>query len=162
MPGPPPKPTAIKIATGNPGKRPLNRHEPKPGGIAVCPRHLPKIAKREFRRVNRELKVLGLSTALDNVPLAIYAEAYARWVEAKANVAKYGMVIKTSNGNPIINPYQSVVTRAEETIYRFAIQFGFTPAARTSLTVEPPSTTANPWADFEVKEDTTTEPRRPS
>ena len=28
-PGPKPKPTHLKVITGNPGKRPLNRHEPE-------------------------------------------------------------------------------------------------------------------------------------
>lgn len=39
--GPKPKPTAIKILEGNPGKRPLNLNEPKPQRIAPeCPVYL--------------------------------------------------------------------------------------------------------------------------
>ena len=32
MPGPPKKPTALKLVAGNPGKRALNKLEPKPRG----------------------------------------------------------------------------------------------------------------------------------
>ncbi len=37
MPGPPKKPTALKLVTGNPGKRPLNKKEPKPRGNLYDP-----------------------------------------------------------------------------------------------------------------------------
>jgi hypothetical protein len=41
MPGPPPKPTHLKLVTGNPGRRPLNKREPKPKpGIPSVPAHL--------------------------------------------------------------------------------------------------------------------------
>ena len=39
--GPAPKPTAIKKAEGNPGKRKLNTEEPQPlPGVPECPDHL--------------------------------------------------------------------------------------------------------------------------
>jgi len=50
--GPKPKPTAIKILEGNPGKRPLNLNEPKPLQIAPeCPDWLLAEAKKEWNRL---------------------------------------------------------------------------------------------------------------
>ena len=41
MPGPPPKPTKLKLLAGNPGKRPLNENEPEPEAVAPSvPAHL--------------------------------------------------------------------------------------------------------------------------
>ena len=46
-----PKPTAVKILEGNPGKRKLNEHEPQPQRKAPpCPKWLEPEAKKEWRR----------------------------------------------------------------------------------------------------------------
>ena len=60
MAGRKPKPTEMKRAQGNPGRRPLNNNEPKPTGIPQCPSHLNEVAKREWRRIAPELIALGL------------------------------------------------------------------------------------------------------
>ena len=50
--GPPPKPTALKRAEGNPGKRRLNDFEPQPLEIAPrCPPHLDELARQEWKRI---------------------------------------------------------------------------------------------------------------
>ena len=47
-----PTPTAIKELEGNPGHRPLNKHEPKPMKKApACPKSLSTEAKKEWRRL---------------------------------------------------------------------------------------------------------------
>jgi len=52
MSGPPPTPTSLKILKGNPGKRPLNKKEPKPKlEIPTCPAHLCPEGKGEWKRV---------------------------------------------------------------------------------------------------------------
>jgi phage terminase small subunit len=54
--GRPPKPTALKVLEGNPGKRPLNQNEPKPEKKAPnCPSWLLPDAKKEWRRLSKEL-----------------------------------------------------------------------------------------------------------
>ena len=43
-----PKPTALKLLEGNPGKRPLNEHEPiPPTGKIRCPSWLEEEAKKD-------------------------------------------------------------------------------------------------------------------
>ena len=47
-----PKPTAIKVLEGNPGKRPLNKFEPAPEKKAPpCPEWLNGEAKAEWERL---------------------------------------------------------------------------------------------------------------
>ena len=61
MAGRPPKPTALKALAGNPGKRPLNQAEPKfEARVMRAPAHLSDEAKREWRRVSKELVAVGL------------------------------------------------------------------------------------------------------
>ena len=58
-----PKPTAIKELEGNPGKRPLNKNEPKPEKTAPkCPTWLDKEAKKEWRRMSKSLEAIGILT----------------------------------------------------------------------------------------------------
>ncbi len=52
--------------TGNPGKRPLNAHEPRPEPAAPdCPPELNPIARQEWVRLTAELTKLNLITHLD-------------------------------------------------------------------------------------------------
>ena len=82
-PGPPPTPTNLKLLRGNPGKRKLNTNEPDPApAIPPCPSHLDKVAKKEWRRISKELLALGIISKLDRAALGGYCDAYGRWAEA--------------------------------------------------------------------------------
>ena len=51
-----PKPTAVKVLEGNPGKRSLNTGEPKPEKKAPrCPSWLEEEAKKEWKRMAKQL-----------------------------------------------------------------------------------------------------------
>lgn len=138
MPGPRPKPTALKIAAGNPGKRRLNDREPR---YAVskpsAPAHLDKIAKAEWRRISAILLSQGVISQADRAALAAYCVAYSRWAHAEENVRKYGTVLKGSNGGMFQSPYLPVANRAMEQMVRLASEFGLTPASRTKIKAEP-------------------------
>jgi phage terminase small subunit len=66
------------LVTGNPGKRPVNRAEPKPasGGLPTTPGELADEAKIEWRRVAQALHRLGLLTRVDRAALAAYCQVY--------------------------------------------------------------------------------------
>src|SRR5205085_7950964 len=73
-----PKPTRLKMLTGNPGKRPLNQDEPKPeASIPDCPPELSPAARQEWDRLAAELGALRMLTNLDRAALAAYCTAYA-------------------------------------------------------------------------------------
>ena len=58
-----PKPTAIKELEGNPGKRLLNADEPKPERkVPPCPKWLEPEAKKEWRRLSKQLEQIGVLT----------------------------------------------------------------------------------------------------
>jgi phage terminase small subunit len=73
-----PKPSLLKLVTGNPGKRPVNRAEPKPasGGLPTTPGELADESKIEWRRVAQALHRLGLLTRVDRAALAAYCQVY--------------------------------------------------------------------------------------
>jgi len=48
---------------------------------------------------------LNLLTIVDRATLAAYCQAWSRWVEAEANIQRFGAVIKTPKGLPLVNPY---------------------------------------------------------
>lgn len=56
-----PKPTALKILEGNPGKRPINENEPiPPKGTVKCPTWLEPEAKKEWKRLAPSLEAMGV------------------------------------------------------------------------------------------------------
>jgi phage terminase small subunit len=84
-----PKPTRLKVLTGNPGKRPLNDSEPGPEvAIPDCPGELGENARREWSRLVGELAALKLLTNFDRAALAAYCGAYALWAEATEAIQK--------------------------------------------------------------------------
>jgi P27 family predicted phage terminase small subunit len=124
---------------GNPGKRRINRREPKPQpGVPSCPEHLNEVARREWRRVTRELKAVGLVSKLDRAALAGYCDAYARWVEASNNLQQFGLILKSPSGFPIQSPYLAIVNRSLEQMRSFMVEFGMTPSSRCRIEVEQP------------------------
>jgi len=150
MAGRKPIPTAIKQLNGNPGKRPLNRNEPKFGTHGVtCPKHLDKTARAEWKRVSAELSTTGLLTTVDRAALAAYCAAWSRWVDAELNIQKFGTVIKSpKSGFPIQNPYVGIANTALDQMRKFAVEFGMTPSSRSRISTADGPTSGDPFADF--------------
>src|SRR5690349_10393596 len=129
-----PKPTRLKLLTGNPGKRPMNEHEPRPeAAIPDCPPELSPLARKEWDRLVVELNNLRMLTNLDRAALAAYCGAYALWAEATEALQKYGAMIKSPQGFPIQSPYLAIANRQAEIMMRIASEFGFTPASRSRI-----------------------------
>lgn len=91
-----PKPTAMKELEGNPGKHPLNTSEPKPNKKApACPKWLEPEAKKEWRRLAKQMEAIGILTEVDMAAFAGYCQAYARWKEAEEFITQHGTIVKT-------------------------------------------------------------------
>lgn len=151
--GPKPKPTHLKLVTGNPGKRALNTREPKPApGLPSPPGELSDEAKVEWGRVSEELHRIGLLTGIDRAALAAYCQAYARWVQAERAIARMaardeltgGLMIRTTNGNAIQNPLIGTANKAMSDMVRYATEFGMTPSARSRIQAEAPGAVQDP------------------
>jgi phage terminase small subunit len=111
----PAKPTALKIIQGNPGKRPLNKHEPQPRPGCVKPRFLKGKAAQVWKRYAPELERIGLLTSVDAEMFAGFCLLVAKMHTDFANM-----------------------TAAEISQMRLlAAAFGMEPSARARLSVRP-------------------------
>jgi len=129
-----PKPTALKVLEGNPGKRPLNVNEPKPINKApACPKWLDDDAKKEWRRLSKQLESLGVLTELDMAAFAAYCQSYSRWKSAEEFITKHGMIYKTSNGSWASVPQASESHKYFKDMARLCEQFGLTPSSRSRV-----------------------------
>ena len=129
-----PKPTALKILEGNPGKRQLNTKEPKPRKKAPkCPGWLNGEAKKEWRRLGKELEDLGLLTNIDMAAFAGYCQAFARWKEAEEFISKHGTIVKTPSGYWQQVPQVSIAQTYLKIMQKLCEQFGLTPSARSRI-----------------------------
>ena len=134
MQGRRPKPTAIKLLEGNPGKRALNHGEPKPRVVLPrAPEHLSDEEKVKWKVTVKELYPLGLITTIDQDALAMYCVIFVRWTKAEKMVREKGEIIKTAAGNVIQNPYLSIANRALEQLNKLGAEFGMTPSSRSRV-----------------------------
>lgn len=137
MPTPKPRPTKMKLLEGNPGRRPIPSGEPQPPvsfKVPAPPKHLSKSAKKEWKDISKKLHRLGLLTEIDYSALALYCQSYGRWVDAEEKLLQTSMVVKTSNGNPIHNPYLSIANTAMRDCHTYLTEFGMTPSSRSKVT----------------------------
>jgi P27 family predicted phage terminase small subunit len=137
MKGRKPTPTMLKVLSGNPGKRPLNEHEPvAPQGVPEPPAWLDAEAKAEWDRVTADLAGMGLLSRADRPALTALCVAWSRWVEAEAQVKKFGTVVKSpEKGFPMKSPYLSIADQALETMRKLMVEFGLTPSSRSRIKI---------------------------
>lgn len=134
MRGRKPTPTAIKELEGNPGKRPLNKAEPKPVKKAPpCPKWLEPEAKKEWRRLSKQLELIGVLTEVDQAAFASYCQAYARWKEAEEFISQHGTIVKTPSGYWQQVPQVSIAQTYLKIMNKIAEQFGLTPSSRSRI-----------------------------
>ena len=129
-----PTPTAIKELEGNPGKRPMNSAEPKPEKKAPpCPKWLEPEAKKEWRRLSKQLEQIGVLTEVDQAAFASYCQAYARWKEAEEFITQHGTIVKTPSGYWQQVPQVSIAQTYLKIMNKIAEQFGLTPSSRSRI-----------------------------
>jgi P27 family predicted phage terminase small subunit len=139
-----PKPTALKEISGNPGKRKLNSNEPKFSCDVTCPAWLTHPAKKEWKRVVKELDALGLIQSVDRAALAAYCLSYARWQAAEETVTREGQTVK----EPILDkhgkllghktkrhPATNIAKDERTSMLKAASLFGFDPSSRSRLSM---------------------------
>ena len=137
MRGRKPKPTAIKKLTGNPGKRPLNDaepHPPIPGRTPYVPRFLSDDGKKAWRELVKVLVDVGLYTVIDKFALAMFCQAYGRWMHAEQKVDELGeMLISKKSGQPYTNPWAYRADKHWEQARKMLSEFGLSPAERSRI-----------------------------
>jgi P27 family predicted phage terminase small subunit len=138
-----PAPTSLRMLRGNPGKRPLNPLEPQPERAPASfdepPEELAgdELAVAEWRRVVPLLRTCGLVTTLDKPALVALTQTWSSYLRATAKVRAQGMVLRTSAGLPVTNPYALAADRLLGQVRRLWQEFGIGPASRARTTALP-------------------------
>ena len=138
MAGRRPKPTVLKLVTGNPGKRAVNKKEPKPKRVLPsCPKHLADEAKVAWGRLCVLLDRMGVLTEADSLALERLCEAYSDILECRGLVVRDGRTYTTTTmtGDTLIkaNPAVAMLGDADRRFKSYLVEFGLTPAARTKV-----------------------------
>lgn len=135
--GPKPMPTALKIATGNRGKRPLPEREPQPTVALPVepPDWLDDYAKECWARLHANLTELGLSARCDTDAAAAYCQTYSVWRMATQSLCDDGLLFERGNGAIAARPEVAIANTAVGTLLKYQAEFGLTPAARTRVSV---------------------------
>jgi P27 family predicted phage terminase small subunit len=135
MPGPPRKPTALKLIEGNPGKKALPKNEPEPeslNGLPDAPKRFNRDAKDEWNRTGPVLFRAGLITRADLPMFEAYCEAWGGYVSAQRTYADAPLV-EGQKGNLVRNPAAQISRDNLDKAISLAREFGMTPASRTRI-----------------------------
>ena len=129
-----PKPTALKVIQGTYRPDRANPSEPKPRAvIPPCPKFLQGDARKQYRKTAKKLARIGLITELDDMALAMMCQAWAEYLEATEQVKKSGMLVKSPNGFPVLNPYLIAANQALKKVRSLLAEFGMTPGSRSRI-----------------------------
>ena len=149
--GPLPKPAALKLLEGNPGKRALNLADGINPQVVIpsAPRHLGKEARKEWLRITPILEELGLISGLDRAALGLYCQAVGRLYEFETSFnGKVAMHVAagmdyadavytvsyavTPSGYAQQSVLQQLIKSQREQVNRYLMHFGLSPAARAA------------------------------
>jgi P27 family predicted phage terminase small subunit len=141
--GRPPNPASLQVLHGNPGKRAA-----KPAGSSItaegltCPDWLSPVAQEEWQRVAQLLADHDIVTIADQVALAAYCQAYARWRQAEEVLSASGLVMDIERfdkqGNPLgtyqqQRPEVSIAQKYFTLMLSAAAKLGMDPTSRSRL-----------------------------
>lgn len=141
-------PIEVQLARGNPNRLTKAEIEARKKAEAKltpnkdkikCPSWLDKEAKKEWKRIYKELEELNLLTNVDITALAIYCDAYSKYIQANKEIEEKGMFVEYTNKagatNTIENPAINTAKKYADIIRRMCAEFGLTPSARAKLTL---------------------------
>mgnify|MGYP001572702240 CR=1 FL=1 len=142
-------PTAIKIKTGNPGKRRINKAEPKPRGGPQKPAVMTAGAKKLWDRLIAAMPV-EVYTGADSALLAAYCEAVNNHQHATAAIAEpdFQMFVVGSTGQDILNPIFAHQEKQARLIISIGQRLGLDPIARQQINSEGGDDSADPFSNF--------------
>jgi P27 family predicted phage terminase small subunit len=147
-----PKPTWLKIVTGNPGHRPLNVDEPQlVGNLAemAAPAWFSELQRAEWDRVLRDAPYLKNA---DRDILVAYCVAVSLYAESVQKVAQFGMLVKApATGTPMNSPYYTALNKQARMIKELGSELGLSPASRSRVSVAKAQPTADPTPFDDLK-----------
>lgn len=136
-----PEPTHLKLLKGNPGKRPLNKNEPKPVPVAPkAPYWMRSTAKTLWKKIGPQLERMGLLTSVDGPAFEAACENYAVWVHCAKYLTQHGLTyeVETKSGTVIQQrPEVLIGNKALLAFKAFCTEFGLTPSSRAGIDLKP-------------------------
>ncbi len=142
MQGRKPKPTRLKVVAGNPGRRTLNKNEPKSTAyLSAAPDWFDEMQRQKWD-VAIESAPRGLLGTMDREVLVVWVCAsvmHRRAMVAQTTLDKgkaAPMLTKTPGGMPIQSPYVGIINKQAQIMIKAAAEMGFTPSSRSRLSVD--------------------------
>ena len=140
--GPRPEPTILKIAKGNPGKRQLNKQEPKPETDGIePPAWVTGVSLKKWHEIVPKLIAMGVMTNADIEAIARYCTMHEHYVKYLDQVRRGldVLVIRDEKGKVKYmqsTPAATMVTKLAQSMLRIEQEFGLTPSARTGIVAD--------------------------
>lgn len=141
MRGRKPKPTRLKVVSGNPGGRPLNESEPKPTAfLASAPDWFDELQESYWDDAI-ESAPKGLLGTMDREVLTVWvcaAVMHRRAMVAQTQLDQgkaAPMLTKTPSGMPIQSPYVGIINKQSQVMLKAAAEMGFTPSSRSRISI---------------------------
>ncbi|WP_077616920.1 phage terminase small subunit P27 family [Caenibacillus caldisaponilyticus] len=101
------------------------------------PAWLNDVAKKEFKRIVKEMQELEILTNVDVDALALYCDAYASYIECTRIIDEEGMMVEYTNKaaetNKVPHPLLTKKKQLAEQMKALATEMGLTPASRAKL-----------------------------
>jgi P27 family predicted phage terminase small subunit len=151
MKGRKPKPTALKIRDGNPGRRPLPTAEPTAARkLPRPPREANARDRALWIRTGKMLIRSGVATRLDSAAFRLLIESLVTHRNAVEKVAEFGPVWMEKGESKIpkfqYSPWWVIQNREFDKLKWLLTEFGLTPSSRTRLHGTPaaPEEDSNP------------------
>lgn len=142
-----PKPLAIKKLEGV-GKHRLNENQPQPRcAKPSCPAFLDAVARKEWRRITKELYIVGVISKLDRALLTGYCLLWSdlkRYTDLRQGTKP---IVKTTAGNIIQNPLENLIHKTTERLLRYEVELGLSPSSRNRVVATSKKET-DPMADI--------------
>lgn len=143
-----PLPTVVKELNGNPGKRPLNKSEPKPdGSLKTAPGSLTPAQVVIWKNV---LKIApkGLLTPVDSSVVERFCIALDSLKKANAALAARGALTIDEDGKTKIAPEVHIISKMDAVLRGCTSALGFDPSSRSRLHLEDPRDPSNPFENL--------------
>jgi P27 family predicted phage terminase small subunit len=136
--GRPPKPTGLKLVTGNPGGRSINGAEPEPRLLNDLdpPARLSPASAEVWREVAPMLRRVQVLTELDVLALEMLCDAVADYRQARAERGDK-FVVHSAKGSQMVSQWMVAMQMSSKRAEGFMGKFGMDPASRTRLLVKP-------------------------
>ena len=132
------KPTEIKRADGNPGKRPLNKNAPDFTEVVdiAPPLYFEglEFAPVIWQSVVPELLKNGVLRITDMHNVEAFCMAYDNYRQCQKDIAENGVTVMGGNGNLAKNPALTAINEAMKQMTMFGSMLGLDPSSRQRLT----------------------------